>query len=176
MDIACSINELQVVDEVAADITEARVVNRGYRELDTAQMIPVLFRLGAFELVLAGGEKITEDVERDDTFNHVVRLGGGRQSLCNKFVHDGTIARDSSHATGTSAPCLSRIHPRAPFQNSSSIFSSMQHHDNHTLISFPVRSRRNEKRHEKLARKGKPWVVDLLSTWTMPASFMQWRS
>ena len=56
-------NELRIADEVAADITEARVANRRYCEADTARMILVLFRPGAFELVLAGGEKTTESIE-----------------------------------------------------------------------------------------------------------------
>jgi hypothetical protein len=56
-------NELRIADEVAADITEARVANRRYCEADTARMILVLFRSGAFELVLAGGEKTTEGIE-----------------------------------------------------------------------------------------------------------------
>jgi hypothetical protein len=68
-DIACGVDELQIADEAAADIAEARVVDGRCRESDAARMILVLFQFDAFELSLAGGEGTAEGIEGDDTFN-----------------------------------------------------------------------------------------------------------
>jgi hypothetical protein len=67
-DITCGVNELQISDEAAADITEAGVVDGRCREPDSARMILILFRF-SFELALAGGEGTAEDIDGDDAFN-----------------------------------------------------------------------------------------------------------